>query len=88
MTDFSELHNLYWFIRYTRIRSVKRKYYRRVAKEKKRLLEAGIDKEELRLLCRFLSNLRNERAENRLISYRKTRQIDQISYAVDSYDLT
>ena len=69
---FSKLNNLYWFIRYTRIRSVKRKYYRYIAKEKKRLIESGVDVEELRLYCRHLSNLRNERAENRLLAYRKT----------------
>ncbi len=71
---FSKLTNFYWFIRYTRIKSVKRKYYRLVSKEKKRLIETGVDKEELRLLCRHLSNLKNERAENRLIAYRKIRQ--------------
>lgn len=68
---FSKLNNFYWFIRYTRIKSVKRRYYRYVAKEKKRLIESGVDAEELRLYCRHLSNLRNERAENRLIDYRK-----------------
>lgn len=72
LTMFSTLNNLYWFIRYTRSKSVKRKYYRLVTKEKKRLLEAGVDKEELRLLCRHLSNLKNEQAENRLEAYRKT----------------
>ena len=40
---FSKLNNLYWFIRYTRIKSVKRRYYRYVAKEKKRLIESGVD---------------------------------------------
>lgn len=85
---FSTLTNLYWFIRYTRIKSVKRKYYRLVTKEKKRLLEAGVDKEELRLLCRHLSNLRNERAENRLIAYRKSRQSCQISGVNLFSDLT
>jgi len=69
---FSKLNNLYWFIRYTRIKSVKRKYYRYIAKEKKRLIDSGVDAEELRLYCRYLSNLRNERAQNRLIAYRKT----------------
>ncbi len=74
---FSKLNNLYWFIRYTRIKSVEIKYYRDVAKEKKRLIESGVDVEEIRLLCRHLSNLRNERAENRL----KTLQTCRISAA-------
>lgn len=68
----SKLTNLYWHIRYTRNKSVKRKYYRYIAKEKKRLIGSGVDAEELRLYCRHLSNLRNEQAENRLIAYRKT----------------
>jgi len=78
---FSKLNNLYWQIRYTRIRSVKRKYYRYVAKEKKRLIESGVDEEELRLLCRYLSNLRNERAGDRLEAYRKTLKICRTSGA-------
>ncbi|MBY0473699.1 MAG: hypothetical protein K2Q13_01405 [Nitrosomonas sp.] len=56
MAEFSKLNNLYWQIRYTRIKSVKRKYYRYIAKEKKCLIESGVDVEELRLLCRHLSN--------------------------------
>lgn len=85
---YKTLTNLYWFIRYTRINTVKRKYYRQVAKEKKRLLKAGVDKEELRLLCRYLSNLKNERAENRLIAYRKARQVCQTSDVHLPFDLT
>lgn len=41
-------------------------------RKKKRLIESGVDAEELRLYCRHLSNLRNERAENRLQAYSKT----------------
>lgn len=67
---FSELNNLYWHIRYTRNPSVKRKYYRYVVKEKKRLIESGVDCEELRLLCRSLSYRHNEHSERRLKSYR------------------
>lgn len=76
---FSKLNNLYWFIRYTRIKSVKRKYYRYIAQEKQRLIQVGVDAEELRLYCRHLSNLRNERAENRLAAYRKTLKICRTS---------
>ncbi|MCP5244429.1 MAG: hypothetical protein H6937_00050 [Burkholderiales bacterium] len=61
---FSKLYNHYWFIRYARNSSAKRRYYRYVEKEKKRLLVAGIDPEELRLLCRHLDNLRNRHAGN------------------------
>lgn len=71
MAQFSKLSNLYWFIRFTRNKSVKRKYYRYVAAEKKRLIESGADAEELRLLCRALSNRLNSHAERRLERYRK-----------------
>ena len=72
MSEFSKLYNFYWQIRYTRNRTVKRKYYRYAAAEKKRLIESGVDVEEIRLLCRHLSNLKNEQAEIRLEAYRKT----------------
>lgn len=71
MSDFSKLMNLYWFIRFhRRNKSTKRRYYRYVAAEKKRLLEAGVDPEELRLLCRSLSTRWNIHAEKRLKTYR------------------
>lgn len=72
---FSKLNNLYWHIRYTRNSSVKRKYYRYVAKEKKRLIESGVDAEYLRLLCRSLSYRHNEHAERRLQKYQKLNEI-------------
>ena len=76
---FSKLTNLYWQIRYTRNPSTKRRYYRYVAAEKKRLLEAGVDQEELRLLCRSLSGRLNVHAERHLANYRKNRPKDRIS---------
>ncbi len=75
----TKLYNYYWFIRYHRNKSIIRKYYRLVAKEKKRLEDLGVDKEEIRLLCRFLSNTRNARAEERLESYRKNLSKRQLS---------
>lgn len=68
---FSKLNNLYWHIRYTRNKSVKRKYYRYVAAEKKRLIESGVDMEYLRLYCRALSSRQNQHAESRLEGYKK-----------------
>ena len=68
---FSKLNNLYWFIRYNRNKSIKRRYYRYVAVEKKRLIESGVDPEELRLYCRALSARLNPHAEKRLETYRK-----------------
>ncbi len=67
---FSKLNNLYWQIRYTRNKSVKRRYYRYVAVEKKRLVESGVHVEEVRLLCRHLSNLKNVYSERRLQAFR------------------
>lgn len=68
---FTKLNNLYWHIRYTRNKSIKRKYYRYVFNEKKRLIESGVDAEELRLVCRALSKRLDFHAERRLEQYRK-----------------
>lgn len=68
---YTKLQNLYWHIRYHRNRSIKRRYYRYVADEKKRLLDAGVDPEELRLTCRALSGRLNLHAERRLARYRE-----------------
>lgn len=73
MSDFSKLQNIYWFIRYQRKKNLKRKYYRRAAAEKKRLLEAGVDPEELRLFCRALSGRLNFHAEKHLANYLKAK---------------
>ena len=79
MPDFSKLQNLYWFIRDHRNKNIKRRYYRYVAAEKKRLLEAGVDPEELRLLCRALVKQHCEHAERRLKIYRLKVTQDRIS---------
>lgn len=78
MADFSKLQNIYWFIRYQRRKNLKRKYYRQAAAEKKRLLEAGVDPEELRLLCRTLARQLNPHAERRLKAYRENMTKDRI----------
>lgn len=77
---YSKLRNLYWFIRYTRNPSVKRRYYRYVADEKKRLLDAGVDPEELRLMCRALSRRLDLHAEKRLTIYRKNQRENQTPF--------
>lgn len=71
MADLSKLRNFYWHIRYTRDKVTKRRYYRYVLKEKKRLIKSGVDAEYLRLLCRSLSKQHCEHAERRFLSYRK-----------------
>ena len=69
---FSRLHNLYWSLRFNRFSlAARRRYYRQIEAEKKRLVFSGVDAEEVRLLCRYLSNPLNRFAENRLEFYRK-----------------
>ena len=72
MPDWSSrLANLYYFLRCYghRNQARRRKLYRQIAIEKKSLLEAGVDSEEVRLLCRHLANLSNRHASRRLIGY-------------------
>ena len=65
--------NLYWHLHQTRNLSTKRRYYRYIKVEKKRLMvETGVDSEELRLYCRTLTRGLNRHAENRLANYRKS----------------
>ncbi|SDI14554.1 hypothetical protein SAMN05428952_10932 [Nitrosomonas sp. Nm132] len=68
---YSTLYNIYWHIRAARNLSIKRKYYRLAAGEKKRLVLAGVDREELRLLCRHLANPCNRFSERSLIAYKE-----------------
>ena len=65
------LRNLYWFLRYKRAydQAGRRRYYRRIADEKKRLIDTGVDEEELRLLCRHLANPKNRHSEKSLLKY-------------------
>ena len=61
------LRHFYWFLRYCRKhnQACRRKYYRRIEHERKRLHEEGVDQELTRLFCRWVSNPRNENAEQR-----------------------
>lgn len=76
----SDLRNLYWHLRYCRKfnQACRRRHYRKIAVEKKRLTESGVDSEELRLLCRYLSNPRNGFAEARYFAYAK-----QLRFSLD-----
>ncbi|MER2514434.1 MAG: hypothetical protein ABTQ25_18800, partial [Nitrosomonas ureae] len=66
-----------WRTRYhSRNKSAKRRYYRYVANEKKRLINSGVHIEEVRLLCRHLANLRNVCAERRLQAFRDNHSRD------------
>ncbi len=68
---FNHLYNFYWYLRVTRNAAKKRRYYRYVKQEKKRLEKLGANTECLRLFCRHLSNLKNGQAEKRYMNYRK-----------------
>lgn len=74
-----KLRNTYWLLRYNRAfnRTARRRYYRVIEAEKKRLHEIeGVDKEEIRLLCRYLSNLKNKNAEMRYLAYARQLKLD------------
>lgn len=64
-TGFAVIRNLYWHLRAVRgyDLAARRRYYRLIAVEKKRLLEAGVDPEEIRLFCRSLSRPDDRHAE-------------------------
>ena len=70
--------NYYWPLRYARSFDTARirKQYRLIEKEKKRLHEAGVDDELVRLLCRHMVNLKNKPAEQRFWqAHHKTLQV-------------
>lgn len=72
------LANLYWMLRYHRGRSsaARRRYYRRIREEKNRLFSAGFDREEIRLLCRYLSDPANKHAESAFLAYAAQYRLD------------
>lgn len=61
------IRNHYWHLRFARDfhEARRRKEYRRIEAEKKRLHMEGVDLELMRLLCRHLVNLQNKAAERR-----------------------
>lgn len=67
----SQLANLYFRKRYCREHdnACRRKAWRKIAVEKKRLLSEGVEYIELHLVCRVLTNPRNRNAEGRLQNY-------------------
>ena len=65
------LANLYYLKRYCRQHdnACRRKAWRKIAVEKKRLLAGGVPYIELHLVCRVLTNPRNRNAAERLQNY-------------------
>lgn len=56
----NDLRNLYWVIRVEgRIAAKRRRYYRKVEKEKLRLAELGVSQTKIAAVCRYLCNFKN-----------------------------
>lgn len=75
----AQLRNLYWIKRACRQpdNNCRRRIWRRIAIEKKRLLKAGVQYLELHLVCRVLTNPSNKSAEQRLrVFYARDRLFD------------
>lgn len=67
----STLCNLYWQLRARRPFDLakRRRIYRYLEAEKNKLFSQGYDKEEIRLLCRYLANTSNKHAELAFLRY-------------------
>lgn len=72
------LCNLYWHLRHYRGRDLaaRRRYYRYISDEKKRLFLEGVDKKEVLLLCRYLSEPRNIHAKSAFLAYAAQYRLD------------
>jgi hypothetical protein len=68
---FSDLRNLYWHLRMVRAHDSagRRRRYRQIQDEKKRLLEVGVSQIKIHLICRVLTNPKNKAARERLAAY-------------------
>jgi len=78
------IRNLYWLKRACRSfdDAGRRRIWRKIAVEKKRLLIAGVPYIELHLVCRHLTNLRNRNAEDRLLRYQAQGRLFDVSIAL------
>lgn len=64
--DAQPLVNAYWWVRWARFGTPRRKAYRRAAKEKARLAGLGWDQELIRLYGLYLTNPRREKRLQRV----------------------
>ena len=66
-----QLCSMYWTLRFRRSfdNAARVRQYRLIQKEKRRLVEVGVDPEEVRLLCRHLANPQNRHAERAYQAY-------------------
>lgn len=59
----SDLNNMYWFVRVEgRNKTKRRRYYRYIRKERLRLVEAGIAKQHVDAVCKYLVSLKEVNA--------------------------
>jgi hypothetical protein len=66
-----DLRGYYWHLRYCRVwnSACKQRQWRKIRREKKRLLMAGVPYIEVHLVTRVLCNPQNQNAQGRLQNY-------------------
>ena len=71
---YSELRQLYWKLRNRRAYDLARRQwcYRRIRKERARLVAAGHSAEHVRLYCRWMANPSMRSTELRLVAYERS----------------
>lgn len=78
MLTGTTLPNIYWRIR--NARGIERKrirtYYRQAEAEKKRLIDSGVNRELVRLFCRYLANPQNRFARAAFDNFSKQQNLD------------
>jgi len=84
-TAFDEIRNWYWHVRQLRPDqgAKRRRLYRRIHAQKKRLLVAGVDREELRLWCRSHTKTCPEAAKMRFLTHQQDRQAMGLSLTIN-----
>lgn len=75
------LRNLYWQLRYrSHCRETRRsQIYRKITRERRRLVATGVNPESVRLMCRFLVNGRNLKLLARYIHHVRVMQERQFN---------
>ena len=85
--QFAELRRLYWSLRHIRMhdQAARRKWYRRIEKERNRLADSGFSVEHLRLYCRYMARPlvqcnaldRLVAFESKLVEFARSQQISK-----------
>lgn len=71
--EYATLRNCYWHLRAVRPydQAARRKWYRRIEKEREKLIAAGASREHVRLYCRFLADPSRRERERALENYER-----------------